>query len=77
MNEHEIDRTLARVLGPAGPELSCEDCFEQLDRYVEIEVAGGDADAAVAGMAAHLSGCPACAEDHESLLALLRREHGA
>ena len=33
---------------------------------------GGDADAAVPGMRAHLEGCPACAEDHESLRALLR-----
>jgi hypothetical protein len=69
MSEHD---RLQRVLGPEGPELSCEDCFAELDRYVEIEVAGGDADAAVAGMSAHLRGCPACAEDHESLVTLLR-----
>ena len=50
----------ARVLGPAGPELTCEQCFEQLDRYVELELAGADADAAVPGMSAHLTGCPAC-----------------
>ena len=30
-----------------------------------------DADAAVPGMRAHLEGCPACAEDHASLRALL------
>jgi hypothetical protein len=65
---------LRRVLGPAGPELSCEECFEHLDRYVEIELSGDDADAAIEGMSAHLSGCPACAEDHESLVSLLRGE---
>jgi hypothetical protein len=64
---------LARLLGPAGPELSCEACFDELDRYVELEIAGRDADAAVPGMAAHLQGCPACREDHDSLVALLRR----
>ena len=63
-----------RILGPAGPELTCEQCFDELDRYVEIELAGGDADAAVPGMSAHLRGCPACAEDRESLVALLRAE---
>ena len=62
---------LGRVLGPAGPELTCEQCFEHLDRYVELELAGHDADAAVPGMPAHLEGCPACREDHESLTALL------
>lgn len=62
------------LLGPAGPELSCEQCFEQLDRYVELELAGADADAAVPGMRSHLHGCPACEEDHRSLLAFVERE---
>ena len=62
---------LGRLLGPAGPELTCEECFEQLDRYVELERVGADADAAVPGMRAHLEGCPACGEDRASLAALL------
>jgi hypothetical protein len=62
---------LARLLGPAGPELTCDECFDQLDRYVELELAGTDADAEVPGMRAHLGGCPACAEDHDSLAAWL------
>jgi hypothetical protein len=66
------DQLLGRLLGPAGPELTCEDCFEQLDRYVELELAGADADAGVPGLAAHLVGCPACREDHESLRALVQ-----
>ncbi len=63
---------LRHLLGPGRPELSCEECFEALDRYVDAEATGADADAAVPGMAAHLEGCPACAEDHASLLALVR-----
>ena len=69
--EHDDLLRLRRVLGPAEPELTCEQCFEQLDRYVELTLAGADADAAVPGMSAHLEGCPACKEDHESLLALV------
>jgi len=65
------DELLLRVLGPAGPELTCEACFDELDRYVEAELAGEDADAAVPGMRAHLAGCPACREEYESLAALL------
>jgi anti-sigma factor RsiW len=70
MNDRTRHR-LARVLGPAGPEVTCEVCFEELDRYVELELSGADAEAAVPGMRAHLAGCPACAEDHASLRALL------
>jgi hypothetical protein len=54
------------LLGPSGPEVSCEECFEHLDEYVE----GRD----VPGMAAHLEGCPACREDYESLVALVRAD---
>jgi hypothetical protein len=73
---HDLHGLLARLTGPAGPEVSCEECFEQLDRYVELELHGSDADAAVPGMRAHFAGCPACNEDHESLRALLASEGG-
>ena len=62
---------LGRLLGPAEPELTCDECFERLDAYVEREVGDRDADAAVPGMRAHLEGCPACGEEHDSLVALL------
>ncbi|HEX8102300.1 MAG TPA: hypothetical protein VF533_06800 [Solirubrobacteraceae bacterium] len=67
MNRDDI----TRLLGPDGPELSCEACFERLDEYVDAECAGQDADARVPGMHAHLEGCPACREDHASLRALV------
>jgi hypothetical protein len=63
---------LARLLGPAAPEVSCDECFEQLDVYVELELAGEDAAARLPSMRAHLEGCPACREDHESLRDLVR-----
>jgi hypothetical protein len=67
MTRREDDTLLRALLGPKGRELSCEQCFEELDRYVELELAGADADRAIPGMRAHLEGCPACREDHESL----------
>jgi len=68
------NRLIGRLLGPAGPELSCERCFEELDRYVELELSGANADRAIPGMRAHLEGCSACAEDHESLRAMLTEQ---
>jgi anti-sigma factor RsiW len=67
----DLEGALLMLLGPVGPEVGCEECFELLDRYVERELAEGDADARMPGMRAHLLGCPACAEDHESLRALI------
>ena len=65
---------VARLLGPAEPEVTCERCFELLDEYVELEVAAQDPHVRLPGMRAHLEGCPACREDHESLRAPLVRE---
>ena len=70
----EQDDRLARVLGPEGPEITCEQCFEMLDVYVEAELRGADAASVVPGMRAHLTGCPACHDDYESLRTLVASE---
>jgi hypothetical protein len=74
MERADLKQVMGRLLGPPGPEVGCETCFEELDRYVELEIAGQDADAAVPGLRAHLDGCPACREEHESLRALVSGE---
>ena len=74
MSTEPNDALLRRLLGDAGPELTCEQCFEQLDRYVELELSGARHDALVPGMRAHLAGCAACAEEHASLRALVEGE---
>ena len=62
------------LLGAAGPEIGCDECFERLDEYVELDVRGADPAAAVPGMRPHLEGCPACREEYESLRALVSAE---
>jgi hypothetical protein len=70
----EHRKLIGRLLGPAGPEVTCDECFELLDEYVELELKGADADARIPGMRTHLEGCSACREDHESLHALAAGE---
>ena len=71
MKQRDLNHVVGRLLGPAEPEVGCDVCFEQLDRYVELELAGADADAVIPGLRAHLAGCPACREEHDSLRALV------
>lgn len=66
-----MQQAVGRLLGPRAEEITCETCFAELDRCVELELAGHDADAVVSGFRAHLSGCPACREDYASLKALV------
>ena len=69
MND-DHDSLIKRLLGPAEPEILCDECFEKIDQYVELELSGQDPDAAIPGMRPHLDGCPACSEEYESLRAL-------
>jgi hypothetical protein len=73
-NRH--DPTLERLLGPTGHQIGCHECFDLLDQYVELEVRGLGADERIPGMRAHLDGCPACHEEHESLHALVTDARG-
>ena len=61
--------TIAGLLADTSPYLSCDDCFAQLDVYVERRRA--DAHFEDSAMAAHLAGCGACAEEAATLQELL------
>ncbi|MFD1504967.1 hypothetical protein ACFSBG_04685 [Georgenia yuyongxinii] len=60
---------------PTEPWLSCEDCFDRMDRFVEA-VLERPRTTAFPDMRLHLAGCPACAEEAESLLVLVAEEDG-
>jgi hypothetical protein len=57
------------------PWLSCDECFERMDGYVEALL--HDASHADQAMDRHLQGCAACDEEARSLLALLRDDRPA
>ena len=75
MTENQnTDKTIKRLLGPAEPELLCDECFEKLDEYVDLELQGRAADERIPRMRPHLEGCPACHEEYDSLRALVRAD---
>lgn len=75
MTDHD-DQKIERLLGPAEPELLCDECFEHLDEYVELELAGRAADERIPGMRPHLKGCPACREEYDALRELVQNTEG-
>jgi hypothetical protein len=66
-----MDQLAKAVLSLADDEISCAECGSQLHRYVETDLAGGDAAAALPLVHAHLAACPECGGDFaEARLAL-------
>jgi len=56
------------------PFLSCDDCFDRVDRYVEAILSNPDRD--LPAMRTHLAGCVACAEEARSLVLLVAEQDG-
>ena len=68
------DAALDALLLDSSPYLSCDDCFDRLDSYVERLLADpGDRDVA---MEVHLQACGACAEEAATLTDRLAAEAG-
>ena len=53
-------------------EIGCDECFEQLDRFVEVTLAGRNAAEAMPLVQDHLDRCGDCREEFEALLAALQ-----
>ena len=76
IDDYKGKEVLERVLGPSGFELGCQECFELVSEYAELELHGIEAGTLIPGLRTHLVGCSACKEDHESLRALLAQLAG-
>jgi hypothetical protein len=77
LNPEDLGK-LARALDMTREdEIGCDECFEQLDRFVEMELAGLDAAAAMPLVQDHVQKCGDCREEFEALLEALRAEEGS
>jgi hypothetical protein len=75
MNSRQLGSdAIERLTLDTEPWLSCDDCFRQVDEYVE-RVLAGEPDP-MPPMRVHLRGCPACAEEAATLLELAAEDAG-
>jgi hypothetical protein len=69
----EMLKQMARGIATTRPdEIGCEECFEHLDRFVEITLAGKSAAEAMPLVQDHLNRCGDCREEFEALLMAIR-----
>ncbi len=62
-------KSLARAIVASRPdEIGCDECFDQLDRFVDLTLAGKTASEAMLLVQDHLERCGDCREEFEALL---------
>ena len=69
---NSLKKLVREILATTPDEIGCDECFEQLDRFVELELAGRTAPEALPLVQKHLERCPDCREEYQALLAALR-----
>ena len=67
-----LKRLVRDIVATTPDEMGCDECFEQLDRFVELELAGKNAAEALPLVQKHLDRCGNCREEFEALLSALR-----
>lgn len=74
MTWDSIKSMLRMVLSTAEDELTCDECMQEVDRFVEMELAGKNPAEAMPLVKAHLDGCWECREEFEALLDIIRHQ---
>ena len=73
MFNQDIFKVLLREIAETREvEIGCDECFEQLDRFVEMELSGLNTAQAMPLVQDHLEICGECREEFEALLLALR-----
>ena len=68
--EPDLLKEMARGIATTRPdEIGCAECFEQMDQFVDLTLAGKDAAQAMPLVQDHLNRCGDCREEFEALLA--------
>lgn len=53
-------------------EIDCLECFDLLDQYADLIIAGANPDAIMAAVRQHLNNCPTCTDEFETLMLMLQ-----
>ncbi len=71
INIDQLKKIIRAILITRDGEISCEECYRQLDEFVEIHLRGKDAAEAMPLLQHHLELCKDCREEFTALLTAL------
>ena len=67
-----LKKMVRAVAATKTDEISCDECFEELDQFVELKLQGKNAAEAMPLVEDHLNRCNGCREEFEALLDCIR-----
>ena len=67
-----LRKMVRNIVSTRPDEIGCDDCFEQLNRFAELILAGQPATAMMPLVQHHLDHCMDCREEYEALLRILK-----
>lgn len=74
MKSNRFEGWLHNISHTQDEEISCTECFDSVSRFVELELTGVDPAVRMPQVKQHLSQCPVCREEYETLRDLRRFE---
>lgn len=72
LDEQMLEGMLRGVISTRDDEIGCDECFERLDQFTELVLAGEEIPEAMELVEDHLNRCRDCREEFEALLEALR-----
>jgi hypothetical protein len=68
LDRGDLDKLMRALAETCEREIGCDECFEQMDRFAEVEFSGSDSATAMPLVHDHLGKCEDCHEKYEALL---------
>lgn len=72
LDDETLKRLVSGIFNTRSDELTCGECYQQVDRFAEMVLAGRRADEAMPLVQDHLDRCQGCREEFEALMDALR-----
>lgn len=72
LDAEQLQQLVRQIVTTRPDEIGCNDCWHDLDGFVEMELAGKDAATAMPLVEDHLKRCRNCREEYQALLEALR-----
>ncbi len=72
MTASQIDKMVRFIVKTHKEDITCDECYEHIDRYVDLIDSGAPLDQVLISVQRHIENCPCCFHELEALQAILK-----